>query len=340
MSWDLATPGLTELGDADGLPLPGLTFANGSVQAISFPSVSLGNIAGRVGDTVSVPVNVIMEPSFTVGAISLAINYDSTRLRCAGLPTSINPALSSSLIGNCGYFNNLGANFTDSGSQFRAGWFDANAINVNGLLFNMRFVILQSGPTSLSFDLATAGNCELADSNAAALNNVTYSGGVVTGNLGSIAFGSRFKTISENGSGAFIPVTLSNVATLPANGSFRISLLSTWSNGSTADLSGWQTQRISVSNTPTAIQIPLTINNDASVEDDEYLVFKIDSLEGLTLTGADYFTYYIKSRHNLIFYIIMYFLIRAISISSILMKDKLYQSKKIQFLFYLKSHIN
>jgi hypothetical protein len=293
LAWDLATPGLTELGDADGLPLPGLTFVNGSVQAISFPSLSLGSVAGRVGDTVSVPVNIQMDPAFTVGAISLAVNYDSTRLRCAGLPTSVLPALSNSLLGNCGYFYNLGAQFSDSGSQFRAGWFDANAINVNGLLFNMRFVILQSGPTSLSFDLTTAGNCELADSNAAALNNVTYSGGVVTGNLGSIAFGSRFKTVSENGSGAFIPVTLSNVATLPANGSFRISLLSTWSNGSTADLSGWQTQRISVSNTPTAIQIPLTINNDASVEDDEYLVFKIDSLEGLTLTGADYFTYYI-----------------------------------------------
>jgi hypothetical protein len=293
LAWDLATPGLTELGDADGLPLPGLSFVNGSVQAISFPSLSLGSVAGRVGDTVSVPVNIQMDPAFTVGAISLAVNYDSTRLRCAGLPTSVLPALSNSLLGNCGYFYNLGAQFSDSGSQFRAGWFDANAINVNGLLFNMRFVILQSGPTSLSFDLTTAGNCELADSNAAALNNVTYSGGVVTGNLGSIAFGSRFKTISENGSGAFIPVTLSNVATLPANGSFRISLLSTWSNGSTADLSGWQTQRISVSNTPTAIQIPLTINNDASVEDDEYLVFKIDSLEGLTLTGADYFTYYI-----------------------------------------------
>ena len=293
LAWDLATPGLTELGDADGLPLPGLTFVSGSVQAISFPSLSLGSVAGRVGDTVSVPVNIQMDPAFTVGAISLAVNYDSTRLRCAGLPTSVLPALSNSLLGNCGYFYNLGANFSDSGSQFRAGWFDANAINVNGLLFNMRFVILQSGPTSLSFDLTTVGNCELADSNAAALNNVTYSGGVVTGNLGSIAFGSRFKTISENGSGAFIPVTLSNVATLPANGSFRISLLSTWSNGSTADLSGWQTQRISVSNTPTAIQIPLTINNDASVEDDEYLVFKIDSLEGLTLTGADYFTYYI-----------------------------------------------
>ena len=293
LAWDLATPGLTELGDADGLPLPGLTFVNGSVQAISFPSLSLGSVAGRVGDTVSVPVNIQMDPAFTVGAISLAVNYDSTRLRCAGLPTSVLPALSNSLLGNCGYFYNLGANFSDSGTQFRAGWFDANAINVNGLLFNMRFVILQSGPTSLSFDLTTAGNCELADSNAAALNNVTYSGGVVTGNLGSIAFGSRFKTVSENGSGAFIPVTLSNVATLPANGSFRISLLSTWSNGSTADLSGWQTQRISVSNTPTAIEIPLTINNDASVEDDEYLVFKIDSLEGLTLTGADYFTYYI-----------------------------------------------
>ena len=293
LSWDLATPGLTELGDADGLPLPGLTFANGSVQAISFPSVSLGNIAGRVGDTVSVPVNVIMDPSFTVGAISLAINYDSTRLRCAGLPTSINPALSSSLIGNCGYFNNLGANFTDSGSQFRAGWFDANAINVNGLLFNMRFVVLQSGPTSLSFDLATAGNCELADSNAAPLSNVTYTGGVVTGHLGTISFGSRFKTVAENGSGAFIPVTLTNVSSLPANGSFRISLLSTWSNGSTADLSGWQTQRIQVTNSPTAIQIPLTISNDALVEDDEYLVFKIDSLEGLTLSGADFFTYYI-----------------------------------------------
>ena len=293
LNWDLATPGLVEVGDQDGNPINGLTFNNGSVQVIPYPTLNIGSVNGRVGDSVSVPVHIQMDSIFKVGAISLSINFDSTRLRCAGLPTSINPALSSSLIGNCGYFNNLGANFTDSGSQFRAGWFDANAIHVNGLLFNMRFVILQSGPTSLSFDLATAGNCELADSNAAPLSNVTYTGGVVTGHLGTISFGSRFKAVAENGSGAFIPVTLTNVSSLPATGSFRISLLSTWSNGTSADLSGWQTQRIQVTNSPTAIQIPLTINNDALVEDDEYLVFKIDSLEGLTLSGPDFFTYYI-----------------------------------------------
>ncbi len=293
LNWDLATPALVEVGDADGNPISGLTFTNGSVQAISFPSVGIGSVSGRVGDTVSVPVQMQMDAAFKVGAISLSINYDSTRLRCAGSPTNILPALSAALIGNCGYFSNLGANYTDSGAQFRAGWFDANAINVNGILFNMPFVILQAGPSALSFDLATAGNCELADSNASPLANVTYTGGVVTGNLGTIAFGSRFKSIAENGSGAFIPVNLTNAATIPATGSFRISLLTTWSNGSAADLSGWQTQRIQVTNTPTAIQIPLTINNDALVEDDEYLVFKIDSLEGLTLSGADFFTYYI-----------------------------------------------
>ncbi|MBU6193231.1 MAG: hypothetical protein KGQ39_08660, partial [Bacteroidetes bacterium] len=293
LNWDLATPALVEVGDADGNPISGLTFTNGSVQAISFPSVGIGSVSGRVGDTVSVPVQMQMDAAFKVGAISLSINYDSTRLRCAGSPTNILPALSAALIGNCGYFSNLGANYTDSGAQFRAGWFDANAINVNGILFNMPFVILQAGPSALSFDLATAGNCELADSNASPLPNVTYTGGVVTGNLGTIAFGSRFKSIAENGSGAFIPVNLTNAATIPATGSFRISLLTTWSNGSAADLSGWQTQRIQVTNTPTAIQIPLTINNDALVEDDEYLVFKIDSLEGLTLSGADFFTYYI-----------------------------------------------
>lgn len=293
LNWDLATPGLVEVGDADGNPVNGLTFNNGSVQAIPFPILSIGTVNGRVGDTVSVPVQLQMDSIFKVGAISISINFDSTRLRCAGAPTDVLPVLNNALIGNCGYFSNLGINFTDSGSQFRAGWFDANAINVNGLLFNMRFVILQAGPSGLSFDLATAGNCELADSNAAPLTNITYTNGVVNGNMGTIAFGSRFKTIAENGSGAFIPVNLSNVAPVQASGSFRISLLSTWSNGTSADLSGWQTQRISVSNTPTAIQIPLTINNDASVEDDEYLVFKIDSLEGLTLSGADFFTYYI-----------------------------------------------
>jgi len=117
---------------------------------------------------------------------------------------------------------------------------------------------------------------------------------VVTGNLGTIAFGSRFKNVSESGSGAFIPVTMSNVAPGSGTGSFKISLLSSWSNGTSADLSGWQDQRITVTNAQTAIQIPIAINNDATVEDDEYLVFKVDSLEGLTLTGSDFFTYYIN----------------------------------------------
>ncbi|NBY29401.1 MAG: hypothetical protein EBQ67_00910 [Sphingobacteriia bacterium] len=69
----------------------------------------MGSVSGRVGDTVSVPVQMQMDAAFKVGAISLSINYDSTRLRCAGSPTNILPALSAALIGNCGYFSNLGS---------------------------------------------------------------------------------------------------------------------------------------------------------------------------------------------------------------------------------------
>jgi hypothetical protein len=294
LTWDLATPSLTELADFAGDPIAGLQWTNGSVNGISYPSLTIGSISGRVGDTVSVPVTMQMDPLFSVGAISLAVNYDSTRIRCAGDITSVLPVLSGSLLGNCGVFPNLGPNYDITGSQFRAGWFDANAINVSGLMFNMRFVILQSGPTSLSFDLATPGNCELADSNGTPIANVQFNGGVVTGNLGTIAFGSRFKNVSESGSGAFIPVTMSNVAPGSGTGSFKISLLSSWSNGTSADLSGWQDQRITVTNAQTAIQIPIAINNDAIVEDDEYLVFKVDSLEGLTLNGLNFFTYYIN----------------------------------------------
>jgi hypothetical protein len=55
------------------LSLPGRAGAQG---------LALGQVSGLVGDTVLVPVTVTGSGSLVVSAMTLGVNYDSTRLRC------------------------------------------------------------------------------------------------------------------------------------------------------------------------------------------------------------------------------------------------------------------
>lgn len=136
-----------------------------------------------VGDTVILPVTASMASGITTSAISLAIDYDTTKLQCISSVTSLNSAISAGFLSNCGNFSNLTANAPYSSTtrrQFRAAWFALTPVSVNGLLFNLRFRVVSTGNTSVNWDVATPGNCEFADEFADVIPNVSFVNGSVT----------------------------------------------------------------------------------------------------------------------------------------------------------------
>ena len=131
-------------------------------------SVTIGNRnACAVGDTVLVPVTMAFGRG--VGAISLAINYDTTQLSFVDA-INIHSDLSTMLV-NAAVFGGA--------TQVRAGWYaTGNAIDLSGLMFTMRFVA--TAASSLTFDLATPGNCEIADFDAIPFAGASFNNGSVT----------------------------------------------------------------------------------------------------------------------------------------------------------------
>ena len=142
-------------------------------------SVTIGNRnACAVGDTVLVPVN--MSFGRGIGAISLAINYDTTQLTFVDA-VNINPALSTMLV-NAAAFGGA--------TQVRAGWYaTSSAIDLSGSMFSMRFVATTA--STLTFDLATPGNCEIADFDAIPFAGATF-------NNGSVSLGAATATVNQS----------------------------------------------------------------------------------------------------------------------------------------------
>ncbi|MFM7912246.1 MAG: cohesin domain-containing protein, partial [Bacteroidota bacterium] len=128
---------------------------------------TIGQVNGCVGDTISVPVS--LQNTVGISALSLAVNYNAANLAFVGA-ANVNPALSSAFLINA-------ANFSGQ-QQVRATWFDLNPSVLNGLLFNMRFVVTAS--SSLGFDLATVGNCEYNDVNADIIPNTQFVNGGIS----------------------------------------------------------------------------------------------------------------------------------------------------------------
>ena len=138
---------------------------------------SINNSTCAVGDTIVLPISAIMAANISTSAISFAIDYDSTKLQCIGTVTSLNPAISSGFLSNCGLFANLNANPPFNGTtrrQFRAAWFNLTPVALNGLMFNLRFRVLATGNTTVKWDLATGGSCEFADELADVIPNVSF----------------------------------------------------------------------------------------------------------------------------------------------------------------------
>jgi len=90
-----------------GVLLLGLMIQAGWVQAQSI-NTTLGTVTGVcVGDTVVVPVTVTMASGISTSAISMAIDYDTTKLRCISSVTSLNSNIATGFLSNCGLFFQL-----------------------------------------------------------------------------------------------------------------------------------------------------------------------------------------------------------------------------------------
>ena len=147
-------------------------------------NTTLGTISNAcVGDTVLVPVSITMGSGISTTAISMAIDYDTTKLRCISSVTSLNSNIAVGFLSNCGLFSNLspgiGIFSPTTRRQFRAAWFALSPVAFNGLMFNLRFVALAStsGSTPIAWDLNTAGNCEYADELADVIPNCFFVNG-------------------------------------------------------------------------------------------------------------------------------------------------------------------
>jgi len=131
------------------------------------------NVSGCVGDIVEVPININMNPSVSIGSLSYAINYNSSNLSGDTLNkiSQLNPLFN-------GVITNFG-NFPSIGYQFRAAWFDQNAVSFNGVIFKVRFKILTPGTHELSWDTINFGNCEYTDGEAVTIEPISWINGSV-----------------------------------------------------------------------------------------------------------------------------------------------------------------
>lgn len=151
--------------------------SNSSTLQVVVPIVtSIGSVSGCTGDTLSIPVSVDLANN--VGAISLSVTYDSTKLQCLNLISDLHPSFTNNFLYNCGTFPGLGR-------QFRVAWFDLNSVNLSGLLFKMKFKVIAANisasvTSAVGWDLVTPGNCEYADGNADIFTNTQFVGGNVT----------------------------------------------------------------------------------------------------------------------------------------------------------------
>jgi 2',3'-cyclic-nucleotide 2'-phosphodiesterase (5'-nucleotidase family) len=103
-----------------------------------------------------------------------------------------------------------------------------------------------------------------------------------------ISFNGRYLVAEENAGSINLPLNLQ----FPANASFRIRVAA-GTNASPADYN-FATQTVQLSANSSSISLPVGIVDDANVEDDEFIIFTIDSLQGVALSGPNYFTVYIR----------------------------------------------
>jgi len=205
-----------------------------------------------VGDTIVLPITVNMASGISTAAISMAIDYDTTKLRCINSVTSLNANIATGFLSNCGFFNNANPNppYTSSSRrQFRAAWFNLVPVSFNGVMFNLRFVVESTGNSVIKWDLVNIGNCEYADELADVIPNCSFVDGSIT--CGSAAPANCGITLSS-GTGT------ANQSVCQGSAITNITYATTAATGATviglpAGVTGvWASNAVTISGTPTA----------------------------------------------------------------------------------------
>lgn len=163
-----------------------IIFTSNGLHARQNITTTIGSYSSTtcaVGDTIVLPITVAMASGISVGAISMAIDYDTTQLRCISGVTGLNANIGTGFLSNCGLVSGLNVNgpYTSSTRrQFRAAWYNLVPVSFSGVMFNVRFVVLATGSSSVKWDLATSGNCEYADEFAEVIANTEWVNGSIT----------------------------------------------------------------------------------------------------------------------------------------------------------------
>ncbi|NCV88187.1 MAG: hypothetical protein EBW14_20520, partial [Oxalobacteraceae bacterium] len=208
-----------------------------------------------VGDTIVLPITVNMASGISTAAISMAIDYDTTKLRCISSVTNLNTNIATGFLSNCGFFTNQSSNppFTASSRrQFRAAWFNLVPVAFNGLMFNLRFVVVATGNSSVKWDVATPGNCEYADELADVIPNCSFVDGSITcGSAAPVNCGITLSSASGSNS----------QSTCQGSAITNITYATTAATGATVTglppgvAGAWASNAVTISGTPTAAGI-------------------------------------------------------------------------------------
>nr|MBM3932098.1 hypothetical protein [Sphingomonadales bacterium] len=205
-----------------------------------------------VGDTIVLPITVNMASGISTAAISMAIDYDTTKLLCISSVTGLNTNIATGFLSNCGFFSNQSPNppYTASNRrQFRAAWFNLTPVAFNGLMFNLRFVVVATGNSSVKWDVATPGNCEYADEFADVIPNCSFVDGSITcGSAAPVNCGITLSSASGTNSQSICQgsaITNITYATTAATGATV--------SGLPSGVTGvWASNAVTISGTPTA----------------------------------------------------------------------------------------
>ena len=141
------------------------------------PIISIGSETACAGSVITVPITV--QNFYDVGAVSLEIQFPAANISYSGFNSS---ALSGSLI-----VNNPSVGGVPQG-RVLVSWFSLTPVNIgSGLLMNLTFLVpINATFTSvpLTFNLAVAGQCELADGDAEVILNTVFNNGGINRRAG------------------------------------------------------------------------------------------------------------------------------------------------------------
>lgn len=143
-----------------------LTSNTASLTVTTAPTpvtTTIGSVSNSCTGSVSVPVNVLN--CNNVGAISLVLIFDTTKLDYAGY-YSVNSALSNGFL-----------MINRAGNKVILSFASMSAVNIaSGTLVNYQFTARSASTATLSWDTQTSGNCEYSDINGAPISGVFNNG--------------------------------------------------------------------------------------------------------------------------------------------------------------------